>query len=223
MCAAVPARDGDTQPELRFFALNRGAYTVDETWDSVGMRATGSHTVVVDDVFVPQHLSFVRTDMLTGRNSASRLACHQVPFQAVGGLTFVAPVVGSAAGALRACASTVTGRKRTVTAETKMVRASGRIDAARHLVEQNAEVLDRRAFTPELMARNERNAAFSAELLQEAVDLLVRTAGTSGLGEGHALQRHWRDVTSATSHIALQYDTAARRTYSAVLLGPSEE
>ncbi|MFD0513436.1 hypothetical protein ACFQ0Q_30105 [Streptomyces aureus] len=50
--------------------------------------------------------------------------------------------------------------------------------------------------------------------------LLVGAAGTGGLGEGHALQRFWRDITSATSHVALQYDTAARKNYSAVLLGP---
>ena len=27
--------------------------SIDETWDTMGMRATGSHTVVLDDVFVP--------------------------------------------------------------------------------------------------------------------------------------------------------------------------
>jgi acyl-CoA dehydrogenase len=27
--------------------------SIDETWDTIGMRATGSHTVVLDDVFVP--------------------------------------------------------------------------------------------------------------------------------------------------------------------------
>jgi alkylation response protein AidB-like acyl-CoA dehydrogenase len=213
---------GDGPPELRFFALRRDAFTVERTWDSVGMRATGSHTVVIDDVLVPEHLSFARGDMLTGRNATSQLAAHNVPFQAVGGLTFIAPVVGAGAGALQAAAELLTGRKRTVTSETKLVRASGRVDAARHFVEQNAEVLDTRAFTPELMARNERNATFSAELLQEALELLVRATGTGGLGETHALQRVWRDVTSATSHVALQYDTAARKNYSTVLIGPAD-
>ncbi|MEU8028765.1 hydrolase [Streptomyces sp. NPDC049099] len=222
LCAAVARPDGDGPAELRFFALPRDAFGVERTWDSVGMRATGSHTVVVDDVLVPDHLSFARADMLGGRNATSEVPAHNVPFQAVGGLTFIAPVVGAAAGALQAAAGLLTGRKRTVTAETRLVRASGRIDAARHLVEQNADVLDTRAFTPELMARNERNATFSAELLQEALELLVRATGTGGLGETHALQRTWRDVTSATSHVALQYDTAARRNYSTVLLGPAD-
>jgi alkylation response protein AidB-like acyl-CoA dehydrogenase len=222
VCAAVPTPGGDGPAELRFFALPRDTFAVERTWDSVGMRATGSHTVVVDDVFVPEHLSFARADMLSGRNATSGLPAHNVPFQAVGGLTFIAPVVGAAAGALEAAAGLLTGRKRTVTSETKLVRASGRVDAARHFVEQNADVLDTRSFTAELMARNERNATFSAELVQEALELLVRATGTGGLGETHALQRIWRDVTSATSHVALQYDTAARKNYSTVLLGAPE-
>ncbi|MFG2428236.1 hydrolase [Streptomyces sp. NPDC048590] len=220
LCAAVGGGEGP--PQLRFFTLPRRSYTVQETWDSVGMRATGSHTVVVDDVFVPAHLSFDRTDMLTGRNATSGLPAHNVPFQAVGGLTFIAPVVGAAAGAMEAAAGSVTGRRRGQSAELTFVRASGRIDAARALVEQNARVLDERLFTPEHMARNERNATYAAETLREAVALLVGAAGTGGLGERHALQRFWRDITSATSHVALQYDTAARKNYSAVLLGPAE-
>ncbi|MFH9469996.1 hydrolase [Streptomyces clavifer] len=220
VCAA--AAGGDEPAGLRFFAVPRGAYTVRETWDSVGMRATGSHTVVVDDVFVPRHLSFERAATLTGRNPTSRVASHNVPFRGVGGLTFVAPVVGAAAGALAACAATLTGRTRSPTAELDVVRASGRIDAARHLVEESARALDRRLFAPRELARNERNAAFAAETLREAVTLLVGAAGTSGLGEGHSLQRFWRDVTSATSHVALQYDTAARENYAAALLGPKD-
>jgi alkylation response protein AidB-like acyl-CoA dehydrogenase len=220
VCAAVAGGEGP--PQLRFFTLPRGAYTVRESWDSVGMRATGSHTVVVDDVFVPRHLSFDRADMLTGRNAVSDVAAHNVPFQAVGGLTFIAPVVGAATGALAACAGSITGRRRNQTAELTVVRASGRIDAARHLVEENAAVLDGRLFTAAHMARNERNATFAAEMCREAAHLLVGAAGTGGLGEGHALQRFWRDITSATSHVALQYDTAARKNYSAVLLGPVE-
>ncbi|MFD7612823.1 hydrolase [Streptomyces sp. NPDC059828] len=222
VCAAA-ATGAEGPPQLRFFALPRGTWTVQETWDSVGMRATASHTVVLEDVTVPAHLSFDRADMLTGHNETSAAPCHRVPFQAVGGLTFIAPVVGAATGALAACAGTMTGRRRNHAGELILVRASGRIDAARHLVDQNAAVIDEQLFTPELMARNERNATFAAELLQEAAGLLVRGAGTGGLGEAHPLQRFWRDITSATSHVALQYDTAARKNYSAVLLGPEEE
>ena len=218
LCGAVAAPEGP--PQLRFFTLPRGSYQVRKTWDSIGMRATGSHTVVVDEALVPAHLSFDRADMITGRNDGSELSAHRVPFQAVGGLTFIAPVVGAATGALNATAAALTGKRRTPAVELAVVRASGRIDAARLLLAENSAVLDGRKFTPDDMARNERNATFAAEMAIEAVGLLIKAAGTGGLGETHALQRFWRDVTSAASHVALQYDTAARKTYSTVLLGP---
>ncbi|MFP3991503.1 acyl-CoA dehydrogenase family protein [Streptomyces sp. E11-3] len=221
LCARL-AGGGDGPPRMRFFALPRGTFTIQETWDNVGMRATGSHTVVVDDVRVPGHLSVDRVDIMSGRNATSGLPAHNVPFQAVGSLTFIAPVVGAAMGALKEYAAAAAARRRTPGIEIKLVRASGRIDAARHLVEQNAQTIDERRFTPELMARNERNSTFATEMVQEAITLLIRGAGTGGLSEAQPLQRLWRDITSASSHVALQYDTAARKNYAAALLGPEQ-
>ena len=216
LCGMV-ATDGE--PEARFFALPRKSFTVLETWDSVGMKATSSHSVVVDDVFVPEHLSYARTDMLTGRNSWSSVPSHNVPFQAVGGLTFVGPAVGAAYGALTAATNAMSGKKVNTTQGVDLCRASAQIDSARFLVEQNAKVLDERTFTPRLMARCERNAAFTAESLVDAVGTLVRAAGTSGFSENSPLQRFWRDIVSASSHVALRYETAVARTWPAALIG----
>ncbi len=204
--------------EGRFFALPRKDFTVLETWDSAGMRATSSHSVVVDDIFVPEHLSFLRSDMGAG-TGWSPVPSHNVPFQAVGGLTFAAPAVGAAMGALDACVSVLAGKKQSVSSAVDLVRASGQVESARLLIEQNAAVLDGREFTPAAMARNERNVAYAADVLVDAVGGLVRAAGTSGLAEGGALQRFWRDVVSSSSHVALRYETASVRTYPASLYG----
>jgi len=217
LCAGTET--GADEPEPRFFAVPRAAFGVLETWDSIGMRATGTHTVVVQDVLVPAHRSFPRADLVSGRGCWSPVAAHNVPFQAVGGLTFIAPAVGAGLGALQACAEAIVGKRRTSAAEVDLVRASGRIDTARMLVAENAAALDRRDFTAESMARNERNAAFAADMLATAVGELQRAAGTRGLSESGALQRFWRDVVGATSHVALRYETAAARTYSAALVG----
>ncbi|GLZ55395.1 acyl-CoA dehydrogenase family protein [Actinomycetospora sp. NBRC 106378] len=215
LCARVPVDGAD--PELRFFLLPRADVTVAQTWDSTGMRATGTHTVIVEDVTVPAHRSFARADLVAGHSRASTVPVHNVPFQAVGGLTFVAPAAGAGAGALAACTGSIAGKRLGPLAATALVRASGRIDAARLLVEQNAAVLDTREFTPLAMARNERNAAFAAESLAAAAGELLGAAGTGGLSQGRPLERFWRDIASATSHIALRYDTAATTTYPAAL------
>lgn len=207
------------EPEARFFALPRKDFTVVEGWDNAGMRATASHTVIVDDVFVPEHLSYLRADFVSGKNSTSDVPSHNVPFQAVGGLTFAAPAVGAAYGAFNAATNALRGKKVNVSQGVDLCKSSAQIDAARFLVEQNAQVLDERTFTPRLMARCERNATFTADSLVEAVGALVRAAGTSGLSESSPLQRFWRDVVSASSHVALRYETAAVRTWPAALIG----
>ncbi len=210
LCGTVPGAEGGV--DFRFFALPRGAYRIRESWDSVGMRATGSHTVVVRDAAVPAHLSFNRVDLFRGRG---------VPFPAVAGLTFVAPVVGAASGALTAYVEGLTGRKRTASQEIALVRAAGRIEAARRLVEDNAELADSGPFSPPSLARSERNATCAAELLAESVNELMRAAGTSGLAESRPLQRFWRDVTAAAGHVALRYETSAAKNHATALLGPA--
>ena len=43
-------------PQVIHFSVPFAAdgVSIEETWDTMGMRATGSHTVVLDDVFVPE-------------------------------------------------------------------------------------------------------------------------------------------------------------------------
>ncbi len=47
------AQDGPV-PEWKFFLIAPGDYTVRDTWFTAGMRGTGSKTIVVDNVFVPE-------------------------------------------------------------------------------------------------------------------------------------------------------------------------
>ena len=49
--------------DYRTFLLPISDYTIEDVWDTVGLRGTGSNDIVVDDVFVPEHrtLSFQRT------------------------------------------------------------------------------------------------------------------------------------------------------------------
>src|SRR5215472_15635647 len=50
--------DEDGKPvDFRTFLLPAADYTIDDVWDTVGLRGTGSNDIVVDDVFVPEHRS----------------------------------------------------------------------------------------------------------------------------------------------------------------------
>lgn len=202
----------------RFFALPRDAYDIQDTWHNVGMRATGSNTLVVDDVFVPEQRSFLVADMVAGRGSDSPARCHAAPLLAVNGLTFAAPVLGAARGALTSSArwladkTDVHGRPvgRSPAVQVAVARAAGEIDIADMLLDRIATAADDE---PELtgahIARHGRDSALAVELLVTAVDRLFRSGGTRAQSDSHPLQRAWRDAHAAGSHVALQFDSGA--------------
>ncbi len=207
--------------QAKFFAVPRDECTILPTWDSIGLRATTSHTIEVD-TFVPSHLIFPFGLLASGRNPHSRAVCHTAPIRAVGNLAFIPPALGVATGAFRTATETLKAKKHHPDLDLLLVRASAQIDAARLLVERNAQVADAAGFTDELLARNERDAAMAGELLGDAVNALVRACGTSGFSEAQPLQRFWRDTMCATSHVALRFETAAVKFYSAFLLGDGQ-
>jgi alkylation response protein AidB-like acyl-CoA dehydrogenase len=49
-------------PEMRMAYLPKGSYQILDTWYVGGLRGTGSHDVVVDEVFVPAERTFSFTD-----------------------------------------------------------------------------------------------------------------------------------------------------------------
>lgn len=213
-----PAGD---RAQAKFFAVPRQECTIIPTWDSIGLRATTSHTIEVD-TFVPQHLIFPFGQMAAGKSATSTATCHNVPIRSIGNLAFIPPALGAASGVLNATVATLKAKPHHSDLDLLLVRASAQIDAARLLIERNALTADTAPPTPELMARNERDAALGAELLNDAVAGLVRACGTGGLSESQPLQRFWRDTVAATSHVALRFETAAVKFYSAHLLGTGD-
>ncbi|MBZ6295933.1 acyl-CoA dehydrogenase family protein [Streptomyces olivaceus] len=208
--------------EPRLFALPREVYTVDGTWSDIGMRATGSNTLVADDVFVPATLSFPVSD-LHGREAAGPVSpCHAVPLQAVNGLSFCLPILGAAEGALEYWSAYAAQKIRSWSParpgpgpgpgfyEEVLARCSGEIDAARLLLERVARVADKgTGITPVETARSQRDCALSADLLVGAVNRLFRASGTAGHSDEQPLQRIWRDVNSAAGHVVLQFGPCA--------------
>lgn len=211
LCARV---DG-TDDELRFVAVPRSRARIDPTWDSIGMSATSSDTVHLADVCVSEDFTFARIELLRGVNPNSDLPVHNIPFQAVGGATFLGPVVGAALGAVEAYAAWLANGTPSAEAKRVLVRAAAQTDGAAGLFRANLAVLDARDFTPAAMARNERNAVSAAETCRLVVNDLVAAAGTAAFSVNAPLQRFWRDVHVGASHIALRYETAALRTYPA--------
>lgn len=53
--AIVPPAVEGGAPDMRTFLVPRQDYRIEDTWHTFGLKATGSHDVIVDDVFVPDY------------------------------------------------------------------------------------------------------------------------------------------------------------------------
>ncbi|GAA2430355.1 acyl-CoA dehydrogenase family protein [Streptomyces macrosporus] len=217
----VAARAGDAgTPGTVLVAVPRGDIAVQDTWFTLGMRGTGSNTVVVDGVFVPRDRSVPLDRVVAGEAPEPSAPCHRTPLKAGNGLTLAAPLLGAARGALRRWTELVGGRPGPAAGsvsgavdqgayEQVLSRCDGEIDAAGLLLARAARTADSGAPGPDV-ARNVRDCALAAELLTTAVDRLLHSAGTRGHAEGEELQRLWRDVTCGAGHNALRFPPAAQ-------------
>ncbi|WP_345701840.1 acyl-CoA dehydrogenase family protein [Kitasatospora terrestris] len=203
--------------EFRFFAVPRERFAIRPTWANVGLGGTGSDTVVLEGVRVPEHLTFRYDSLLAGEPVGSTAPAHLAPYKLVNGLTFVAPVLGAARGALRhwtgwiGAKHDVTGRptRERAAVQTALTRAASEVDLAGLLVRRAAEAADTGPYSAEVLARSPRDFAVAADLLAAAAERLLRGGGARAQVEDNPVQRAWRDVYAAAGHVVLQFDAAA--------------
>jgi two-component flavin-dependent monooxygenase len=217
--ALVLARTTAEPVHARFFMVPRTAFRVVPTWSVVGMRATGSHTVVVQEHVVAPELSYARTDLDAATASPGHQWFHGRPLEGISGLTFVAPLLGAAQGAISCWAAHIADRvaqgnpRMSIMGgghyEQVLTRSAAEVDAAALLIERSAERADSGGLTDRQVAEGARDCAYAAELAVAAVDRLIGAAGTAAMAEDHPLQRYWRDLHCGAGHIMLQLPRSA--------------
>lgn len=65
------------------FLLPRADYTIEENWDVVGLQGTGSHDIVVENVFVPEHRVHRMREDRTGDKHRNKAPLYRLPFMQV--------------------------------------------------------------------------------------------------------------------------------------------
>lgn len=209
--------------------------TIDDTWFVVGMKGTGSNTIVAKDVFVPQHRFLPYPDAFQGhyRTEHDEEVVYRVALVPV----TILILIGSQLGIARTALEHVTAKARTrgVTHtdyqkqhewpgfQTQLAEAAMKIETARLHAFRAADDLDRAAAErrhPDLPARARIRAdtALVAKYCREAVDMLMSAHGTSSLADSNRLQRLWRDVHVASRHAITDWQVNLE-IYGKALLG----
>lgn len=167
---------------------------IDPTWDTLGMRATGSHTVVLDDVFVPDTaVSLVRPAD----------AWHPFWNAVVGAAMplIMSAYVGIADAATDLALADASGRTEPHVLQLVGEMANAHTTAA-DVVDAMLDSSDDLAFegTDRHSARTLARKTVATDALIESVRLAVEATGGRGYTRGSDLERLYRDVHGALFH-----------------------
>ncbi|MCC5033399.1 hypothetical protein DMH02_009250 [Streptomyces sp. WAC 00631] len=194
--------------------------TIEDTWHTVGMRATGSHTVVLREAFVPGH-RVISGERQRGRENTTDVTLP--PLLRTAAIAAMAVVcasvvvgIGQAARAFvvdkapgRGVApSRYTSQPDSQTFVSALGRTALTIDAAELHVNRAADVLDEAAREatgiPESELRRIRGDVGQAvNLVTVALDELMWAHGAAAFAESNPLQQYWRDGNTAARHALL--------------------
>jgi len=187
---------------------------VRDTWFTAGMRGTGSNTIITQDVFVPVSRVLRVADLAAGKEGGANGGIFRLPFYFYSALTFLAPMLGATRHAYESLRQSLKGKAggpAPAAAKTSIVigmaRAAADLDAVELLLRRVLRACDD-AEPPSqaLFARTQRDYARSSELIVQTVDALMGMSGTAGFAASSPIQRAWRDVHFASSHVGLDVE-----------------
>lgn len=232
MLGGIVADDGQ-RPDLRVFLVPRAAATIHRSWDTTGLRATGSHDVSVETVFVPDYRTHRHVDRFHGLSAGLsvnmepvyRIPLPQLLFRAVS-----TPAIGALAGFLDLFIAhsreriAVTGQS--VARDPVVQQACGEtaaaIDEMLAMQVRNFHVLLDRAKAGEDASLHERSlyrlqATMVSERCQTLAARLFKVSGASALNRKLPFARLLADIQAARQHAANQYEGHGRMLGGAML------
>ena len=211
----------------------RAEVEIDDNWHVMGLEATGSKNLIVEDTFVPENRTIAMAAMNGGAEARGQTdvpPLYRLPQVTAVPFLFCATIIGIAESVLENTIAQMGARKPfgTPVAEfpsmqLHIAESAAEIDCARMLMQRDtseamAAMREPRPLTMAEKVRNRRDQAYAARLCTRAVDRLFGAAGAKGIFSDNVVQRKFRDLRAANVHIAVNWDLAGT-TYGRVTLG----
>jgi alkylation response protein AidB-like acyl-CoA dehydrogenase len=236
-CGALVEDPEGGPPSAATFIVPASEGRIEDDWHVLGMKGTGSKTVVIDKTFVPERRAVALADVDAQETPGSRV--HENPLYSTPLFAFISIEVTGAAvgGALQAVdVLEEMGRSKPVRGrgggggETPQMQMS--VPSFRRRLAEAKTLAD--AAKALLLSESQRLMALSAEckasgrkmsreeiaevtlrqtrvidLSVQAVKQAFTAAGTSATVTGHPMERCLRDVYTISTHQVLRLDNAA--------------
>lgn len=204
-----------------------------DDWFATGMAATGSNTVVAENVFVPARRALPLPDMLEARYPPRHNASNpyfNYPLAPVLTVNAGGTPVGIARGAMDVFVERLPGRGITYTTYTNKAEApvthlqigeaALRIDSSDAHMRLATALLDgaTEPMTMQERVKARAHVAYSTGEARQATDILFYASGASSIQEHMAIQRYQRDVQALSNH-AIMHPQTGLELYGRVLCG----
>jgi indole-3-acetate monooxygenase len=219
------SRSGE-RPPPSIVALRKQDLEVLDTWHTLGLRGTGSHDVVADEVFVPSGRVFSLFD-----GPVLDRPLYRFPIFGFFALSIAAAALGNARASIDSLVELATGKvglgsSRTLAerapTQASVASAESSLRAVRALYYEAVEVAwqaaqDSEPVSVELRTQLRLAATHAVRVSAEVARTMYDLAGGTAIYDASPLQRHFRDAHTATAHF--QVNEASRELPGRILLG----
>jgi 3-hydroxy-9,10-secoandrosta-1,3,5(10)-triene-9,17-dione monooxygenase len=225
---AISVYEGDskTPVDWRLCLVPKSDYEIVDTWQPMGMAATGSKDIAVTEIFVPERRALALQRCRGGFEHPGAAInsgpLYGIPIVAASSHPLAPAALGAAEGAYELFLASMAKRAGTYTGarvadfqavQIKVARARCLIDSARSFLRDAAIAFQEAAKrnTPldlETKLRFRAQSAFAVGQAREAVETLWSCYGAQGLYLRDPLQRHLRDVLAINQHFSFNFDIA---------------
>ncbi len=216
--AVVPTPEAPfDMANYRTFLVPISDYEIVDNWDVVGLQGTGSHDVVIDDAFVPEHRTHKSMDGFlcdNPGNAVNDAPLYRMPFMQV----FVRAVCTASLGALQGSLDAFVG-----VAKTRMVGPTKMSDdpfARKIMAEVKTSIEEMKLVMhrnfDEMMACNRAgepipignrvqyryDSGVVADRCAEMSGRMLKASGSSGIRLGNDVLNRHLDILASQAHVA---------------------
>ncbi|WP_300683049.1 hypothetical protein [Nocardioides sp.] len=214
----ILGEDGNPTDYACFLVLSED-YTIDDLWDTMGLRGTGSNDIIVEDAFVPAHRMLSMNDSFhctVPGASFHANPLYRIPLFSIMATTITTPLMGMATGAYDAHVAQQRDRVRVYGgdavrddpfAKVRIAEAGSDIEAGWQQMMANVRAIASTAqagepITIEQRIQLRRDQVRAGQRATQAIDKLFESAGAKAIASSSPLQRFWRDAHAARVHVA---------------------
>ncbi|HQN55214.1 MAG TPA: flavin-dependent monooxygenase [Novosphingobium sp.] len=218
--AFCPPKDDGTPAEMRTFLLPRSDYAIDEdAWHVFGLQGTGSHDIIVQDVFVPDYRTHRSIDGFLCQNPGQEVntgPLYRLPWAQVFTRSVSTAAFGGAQAAINAGLAIMQDRVSTNTGKASKADPILHAALARAIAEKGEMETTLRLTFEDLMGYAERGEAIPMEKrafytyqsatvvrrLAGLIDDVVQLLGGRAIYTSSEIIQPWLDLHAGRAHVA---------------------